>query len=292
MNWRFSRQSNFELTIRTRKGIDENVVYRNVFDFCEEILTAIVFALDASVSLSNIQMKKVMPKEEDVENYVLVDNMYDVAEEWSPYIHFQKRGNLVLRGGMSRPLRSFKQNETEKIQNYIDLFKDASDLVLEAVDFYKRGIKLKNYWENESFLCFYKVIELFINKEYATKYKGFKMNKIEKEFTILMNKCNSYICDEDIRKTLKDFLSLEKVSSNKDLFRFICETTDFPNFERDEEIVLRLTSLRASIAHPFKMMKKSSKKENEPNYKVSQAQLRVCSNLAKHLIMLHLHKNS
>ena len=103
-----------------------------------------------------------------------------------------------------------------------------------------------------------------------------------------MNKCNSYICDEDIKITLKDFLNLEKVSSNKDLFRFICETTDFPNFEKDEELVLSLTPLRISVAHASRRVKKSSQKENEPPYNVSQKQLRVCKNLAKHLIMKNL----
>jgi len=283
---RYGKRPNFELKIKVSKSTDYNTVIRYVYDFCEEILTAIVFVMKVSVSLIGIHMNKVIPRKEDAKNYVLIDYQYDEAEEWSPYLHAQKRGNLVSTGGISRSLKALKQSHAEEIQKYIGLFNNANDLVLKAVDFYKRGIKLENYWENESFLCFYKAIELFIDAEYKNKYKEHVRSKIREDFSLLMKKTNLKIGKDQTKEIFNKFLEMDNVLTNRGLFEFICKTTNFPNFRENEENIMDLTSIRGSIAHP---PRRSAKKGKDDTFTyLNSNQLRVCKNLAKHLIMKNL----
>lgn len=236
-----------EIKIKIEKDVDH---VRVAYDFCEKLLTEFLLALNISCKFNFIGMKKATPKQEEEKDFVHVHYEYDdVEKKWEPYIHYSKGLHLVTYEGGIRSARPLNGNAIKTINDHLGILDNTDILTLEAIEYYKRGMKLfMDRWKNESFLSFYKVIELFRDKEYKNLVK-------------------------------------EKISKTK-MLRYICETTNFrKEYEGRQpqlisilqEISGKLTKVRNMVAHAY------------VDVEVTDTELRVCKDLAKHLINIHLH---
>lgn len=242
------RPAILEIKIKTDKDVDH---VRIAYDFCEKLLTAFLLALNVPSKFDLIGMKKVTPKQEEEEDFVYVNCEYgNLEKKWEPYIHYSKGSHLVTyEGRIMHGVRLLNGNAIKAIIEQLSVLDNVDILTLEAIEHYKRGMKLlMNRWRNESFLSFYKVIELFRDREYKN-------------------------------------LVREKLS-NEEMLKYICETTNFhKKYEGSQPEAVsvlqntsrRLTEIRNKVAHA------------SIDVEVRDMELRVCKDLAKHLINIHLY---
>ncbi len=240
-----------EIEIKTDKDVDHVHI---AYDFCEKLLTEFLLALNVPCKFGSIKMEKVTPKQEEEKNFTYIHCEYnDVEKKWEPYIHYSDGSHLLTyKGRIGYSVRPLNENAIKAINDWLSILDNADALTLEAVRHYKRGMKLlMDCWQNESFLSFYKVIELFRDKEYKN-------------------------------------LVTEKLS-NEEMLKYICETANFHRKykgNQPEAISIlqntsrKLAKIRNRVAHA------------SVSVEVTDTELRVCKDLAKHLINIHLYRHS
>lgn len=277
-----------EVYIKTKKDTDH--VYTATM-FCEKILTAIVLAANIPCEFNLIAMDKIDPADKQQDNFIYVDYVYRGNEEkWEPYLHKAKGSHIVRFGGDIKGFTVFDEDHIEKIRNKLVDLDKIDEICLQAIDYFKMGMRLVDYWKNEAFLSFFKVIEYFKDKKYSKEFKESIKKKIESDFFKIMKKSRDNIPNNIILEKLNNFIKSdfcrENILLNEEILKYICNITYFYEkyigkqsdevIEEIKNISVNLTKVRDRIAHPY------SEKE------VTKIELQVCKDLAKHLIDIHI----
>lgn len=165
-------------------------------------------------------------------------------------------------------LEELKESDAKNILSIIRALESGDKYTCQAIKYFLMGLKLGSLWKSESFLNFYKAIELLWGKDARYLKKEFKEH--------IQAFMDSHISAGEISlnaKETEDFVN--QIVRGKILMFYICNKLGYASEEIEKSG--RLVEIRNDAAHP----------SGDPD-EVTEAELNFCRDIAQKLILQRL----